>query len=111
MSQWCTDAPVRLARATLDAFRAADLEHLAKREIDPRGIDVAALAAASDGFSGAEIEQAVVATLYASHARGEPVDTAALLEEIRATRPLSVVMAERVGALRAWASGRTVPAN
>lgn len=85
--------------------------HLAKREMDPRGIDVAALAAACDGFSGAEIEQAVVAALYASHARGEPVDTSALLEEIRATRPLSVVMAERVGALRAWASGRTVPAN
>ena len=38
-------------------------------------------------------------------------DTQALLKELRDTRPLSVVMAERVGALRAWAAERTVPAN
>ena len=85
--------------------------HLAKREMDPRGIDVAALAAACDGFSGAEIEQAVVAALYASHARGQPVGTEVLSQEIRDTRPLSVVMAERVDALRTWAAERTVPAN
>jgi hypothetical protein len=28
--------------------------------------------------------------------------------ELAATQPLSVVMAERIGALRAWAAGRTV---
>jgi SpoVK/Ycf46/Vps4 family AAA+-type ATPase len=85
--------------------------HMDKRELDAGKVDTKALAAACEGFSGAEIEQAVVSALYASHARGRPVDTEALLEEVRATRPLSVVMAERVEALRAWAAQRTVPAN
>ncbi len=85
--------------------------HLKKRELDMKGIDIEALATACDGFSGAEIEQAMVSALYVSHARGQALDTQALLDEIHATRPLSVVMAERVTALRAWAAKRTVPAN
>ncbi len=85
--------------------------HMGMRELDTKKIAVEDLAAACDGFSGAEIEQAVVSALYTSHARGQSLDTQALLKEIRDTRPLSVVMAERVGALRAWASERTVPAN
>ena len=85
--------------------------HLEKRELNSTKIDTEALARACDGFSGAEIEQAVVSALYASHARNQPLDSQALLKEIRDTRPLSVVMAERVGALRAWAAKRTVPAN
>jgi hypothetical protein len=39
------------------------------------------------------------------------LDTELLMNEIRATRPLSVLMAEQVEALRAWASGRTVSAD
>jgi SpoVK/Ycf46/Vps4 family AAA+-type ATPase len=85
--------------------------HLEKRELNSANIDTETLARACDGFSGAEIEQAVVSALYASHARNQPLDAQALLKEIRDTRPLSVVMAERVGALRAWAAKRTVPAN
>jgi len=34
-----------------------------------------------------------------------------VLAELRATRPLAVVMAERVAELRAWASVRAVPAR
>jgi hypothetical protein len=34
-----------------------------------------------------------------------------LIDELRKTRPLSVIMAERVTTLRAWAAGRTVPAE
>ena len=85
--------------------------HLKKRELNSAKIDTEALARACDGFSGAEIEQVVVSALYASHARNQPLDAQALLKEIRDTRPLSVVMAERVDALRAWAAERTVPAN
>jgi hypothetical protein len=39
------------------------------------------------------------------------LDTATLLDEAARTKPLSVVMAERVAALRGWAQGRTVAAN
>ncbi len=82
--------------------------HLDKRGLDAEGFALPALAAAADGFSGAEIEQAVVAGLYAAHAERRPLDTDLLMAEIRSTRPLSVLMAEQVQALRDWARGRTV---
>jgi SpoVK/Ycf46/Vps4 family AAA+-type ATPase len=69
------------------------------------------LAAACEGFSGAEIEQAVVSAVYAASAQQQTADARHLLRELRATRPLSVVMAERVTALRAWAAERAVPAD
>ena len=85
--------------------------HLRRRGIESSGIDVAALAQLSDGYSGAEIEQVVVAALYRAAADKAPLDSAHLTTEIRATVPLSVTMAENIDALRAWAEGRTVPAN
>ena len=99
------DLPSAAARAGILAI------HTARRGvvIDPAGL--AALAAASDGFSGAELEQAVASAEYAAHADGGAVEAAHILAELRATRPLSVVMAEKVAALREWASTRTVPAD
>lgn len=85
--------------------------HLRKRGLDPAGYDLDGLAAAADGFSGAEIEQAIVSGLYAAHAAGAPLNDFGLHAELRRTRPLSVVMAEPVQALRDWARGRTVPAD
>ena len=99
------DLPGPAARA--DIFRL----HLARRGEDAGRFDVPALAAAAEGFSGAEIEQAVVASLYEARAGGFPLDTAALLVSLRSTRPLSVTRAESIAALRRWAAGRCVPAE
>jgi SpoVK/Ycf46/Vps4 family AAA+-type ATPase len=85
--------------------------HLAKRKIKANGIDFASCAAACEGFSGAEIEQAVVSSLYSAHARKLALTTKTVMDEIARTRPLSVVMSERIARLRAWARDRTVPAN
>ncbi|MET0808280.1 MAG: AAA family ATPase [Pseudoxanthomonas sp.] len=85
--------------------------HLSRRQLRPEDFALPALAAAANGFSGAEIEQAVVAALYTAHAEKKPLDTDLLMQEIRAARPLSVIMAEQVSALRAWAGERTVPAD
>ena len=85
--------------------------HLARRQLAADDFALPALAAASNGFSGAEIEQAIVAALYTAHAEKKALDTDLLMHEIRNTRPLSVIMAEQVSALRAWASERTVPAD
>ncbi|MGD8672638.1 MAG: AAA family ATPase, partial [Thiogranum sp.] len=85
--------------------------HLAKRDHAPHDFELMRLATASEGFSGAEIEQAVVAGLYLAREQGEKLTTAHLLTELAQTRPLSVVMAEQLAALRAWAAQRTVPAN
>ncbi len=90
--------------------RAIFALHLARRGRDPEAFDLDRLAAASRGFSGAEIEQAVVSALYAAFSGAGHLTTDLLLEELAATRPLSVTLAERLEALRAWARGRTVPA-
>jgi hypothetical protein len=84
--------------------------HAARRGIglDPGALG--ALAQACEGFSGAEIEQAVVAGIYSANAQHKTADAQILRAEIAATRPLAVVMAEKVEALREWAEGRTVSA-
>ena len=85
--------------------------HLQRRSQPPESFDLPALAAATDGFSGAEIEQVIIAALYTVFAGAARLTDDALLAEAAATRPLSVVAAERIAGLRRWASGRTVPAN
>ena len=84
--------------------------HLSKREQNPEQFDLPLLSAASDGFSGAEIEQAIVSALYTCAAQNTDLTTDALLSASAQTRPLSVVMSEKIQALREWAQGRTVPA-
>ncbi len=85
--------------------------HLRRRNKAPSGFDIDLLAASSEGFTGAEIEQAIVSALYAAQAQEEHLETQHLLEEIERTSPLSVVMAEKIEALRSWATERTVPAD
>ncbi len=95
------------AEARREIFRI----HLARRKRKPGDFDLEALAAASEGFSGSEIEQAVVAAMYAAFAAGREVSTEDLRAELSQTQPLSVLMAEKVAALRAWAQGRCVRAD
>ena len=99
------DLPDPKVRASILAI------HLSNRHQALGHFDIEALAAAMDGFSGAEIEQAVVSGLYAAHALGQALGSEHILREIEQTRPLSVVMQERVTALREWAAGRTVPCD
>jgi SpoVK/Ycf46/Vps4 family AAA+-type ATPase len=83
--------------------------HLARRKQEPADFDVSALAAASEGMSGAEIEQAVVASLYRSLHEKRPLDAAMLHAELEQTVPLSVTRREDVARLRDLAEGRFVP--
>ena len=83
--------------------------HLRLRKQDPERVDLQRVVEASVGFSGAEIEQAVIGALYrALHAK-RPLDTALVVEELGATRPLSVTRREEVERLRTMAQGRFVP--
>ena len=84
--------------------------HLEKRQVSTAEVSLDEVAEASDGFSGAEIEQVVVSSLYAVHGDSE-MNTQYLLDEIKATRPLSVVLAESIDRLRDWAADRTVPVD
>ncbi|MBU2886466.1 AAA family ATPase [Gilvimarinus agarilyticus] len=84
--------------------------HLKKRDLSPEQYDLAALSAASQGFNGAEIEQAVVGAVYQAQNGAHRLTTELLLQQCTATSPLSVVMAEQIASLRRWAQDRTVPA-
>jgi SpoVK/Ycf46/Vps4 family AAA+-type ATPase len=99
------DLPDAGVRATILAI------HLTSRGQRLGDFDVESLADAMEGFSGAEIEQAVVSALYAAHAMNQPLASAHIRREIEQTKPLSTVMHERIDALRAWANGRTVPCD
>jgi hypothetical protein len=82
--------------------------HLAKRGLDPAAFDVRGLALACDGFSGAEMEQAVISALYSASGAGEKTASNHVLEQLRLTRPLSVIKAEAVGFIRGWARERNI---
>ncbi len=85
--------------------------HLRKRRRNSADYDLPGLSAAAEGFSGAEIEQAVVSGLYAAFAEKSELTTEHILAAIHATEPISVVMREHVEQLRAWARGRCVMAD
>ncbi|MHC4166425.1 MAG: hypothetical protein ACYSWQ_05670 [Planctomycetota bacterium] len=72
---------------------------------------MAALAEASEGYSGSEIEQAVVAALHEALARNTKLETRFILSALQTSPPLSVTMAEKVESLRRWAQNRCVPAD
>ena len=99
------DLPSEDVRASILAI------HLSRRDQPLASFDIKSLAALMQGFSGAEIEQAVVAALYAAHAKKGALSTDLIAAEIRQTRPLSVVMSEKISALRNWSDGRTVPCD
>ena len=99
------DLPNREVRAALFAL------HLKKRGRDATGFDLTKLAGASEGFSGAEIEQVIVASLYTAFNAKQQLTTEILLAEIQGTEPLSVTRAEEVQSTREWAKTRAVPAD
>ena len=85
--------------------------HLLKRNRDPAAFDLHTLAMASDGLSGAEIEQAVIAGLYEAFDQGRPLKMEDLLNVLQETIPLSTMMQEQIQALREWAHQRARPAS
>jgi len=70
--------------------------------------DLLKIVSASDGFSGSEIEHAVVSALYRALHRKIPLATDLLIEELTNTVPLSVTRREDIDQLRETAQGRFV---
>jgi hypothetical protein len=85
--------------------------HLTKRGRDPEAFDTAALAAACEEFSGAEIEEAIVSGLYDAFSEGVDLGTEHVHGALRQTIPLARTMAEQMRALREWTDGRARPAS
>jgi ATP-dependent 26S proteasome regulatory subunit len=85
--------------------------HLEKRGRVPDGFDLDALAKRSEGFSGAEIEQAIVSGLFDAFSAQSELDTTIVMHSIGETVPLSKTMSEELAKLRSWAQGRARPAS
>ena len=83
--------------------------NLGLRKQDPTAFDLDRLVNATDGFSGAEIEQVIIAGLYRALHVKRQLDTDLILEEIGGTIPLSVSRREDLEPLRETARGRFVP--
>ncbi len=99
------DLPTATARKDILAV------HLQRRKRDPARFDLEALSALSEGFSGAELEEAIASALYQAFQTGGEVEDRHIAEALRTTVPLSITMREPIQALRSWAQGRTVPAD
>jgi ATP-dependent 26S proteasome regulatory subunit len=85
--------------------------HLNKRKRDLNTFNLKALAKATDGFSGAEIEQVVVGALYIAYDADRDLLQKDLISEAKAVVPLSVMMSEEIDELRTWAELRARPAS
>lgn len=80
--------------------------HLRKHHRDPENFDLDKLAGAAEGFSGAELEEAVISALFDVFDSQTNLSTEALLRAINETVPLSTTVKEEIERLRQWASGR-----
>jgi ATP-dependent 26S proteasome regulatory subunit len=69
------------------------------------------LSNASEGYSGAEIEQAVIAALFDAFAERRSLRRDDLLRAVANMVPLSITQAEQIQAIRSWANVRAVAAT
>ncbi|MBN1754894.1 AAA family ATPase [bacterium] len=81
---------------------------LTKHKQKPAEFDLPLLVANSEGFSGAEIEQAITSALYSAFSGAGKVTTKLILEELEQTHPLSETRREDIEELREWARERAV---
>jgi len=105
-----TDLPGATEREMIWAIQ------ITRRQRKPQDFNLQGLAAASEGFTGAEIEQAVTDALYRAFAEAREPKTGDILAAVTETVPLSKLMGDQIAGLRKWAQGRcrmaaTVPAE
>ncbi len=94
------DLPAEEERAEI--FRI----HLIRRGRRPEDFDLKALGMASEHFSGAEIEEAIISGLYDAFYAQRDLTMDDILQTMRQTVPLSKTMDEHLNRLRSWAEGR-----
>ena len=85
--------------------------HLRKVKRDPEHFGLDQLAQLSSGFSGAEIEQTVIAALYEGFHQNRDINHSDVVQSLQAIVPLSKTMREDIDSLREWAQTRARPAS
>ncbi len=85
--------------------------HLQRRNRDSDQFDIRSLAAMANEFTGSELEQAVLSGLFAAFSENAELEDRHIASEIQKTKPLAVLMKERIRELRGWAKNRCVSAD
>ncbi|MFA5362355.1 MAG: hypothetical protein WC335_03785 [Candidatus Omnitrophota bacterium] len=85
--------------------------HIRKRKRDPGNFDRKAFTGNSEGFSGAEIEQAIIFSLFDAFVAGHDLTTDDICKSLKETVPLSQTMREQIDGIREWAGMRARPAS
>jgi ATPase family protein associated with various cellular activities (AAA)/AAA+ lid domain-containing protein len=85
--------------------------HLRLRNQDPAAFELDQVAAVTEGFSGAELEQVVISAALQALSDRRPLDTETLASEARSTVPLARTRREDVMRLREYARERFVPVS
>lgn len=80
--------------------------HLSKRKMDPAEFDLDALSQTASGYSGAEIEEAIISAMFDAFYEKEKLTTERVFESLKQAVPLSKTMSEDIDELRKWADGR-----
>ncbi|MFH2010409.1 MAG: AAA family ATPase, partial [bacterium] len=99
------DLPTRAERAEILTV------HLRKRNQDPEALDLLGVSKATEGFTGAELEQLVVSAMYFAFEWDRPVMDTDLYTSLGRTVPLSRTMIERIKTIKRWADSRAVKAG
>lgn len=99
---WILDLPENEQKAEILSI------HLAARNRDPKKFDLAAIAREAAGFSGSELEQAIVEALFYAFYEDRDVETRDILEVVKRTSPIAHAMKEEIGRLRDWAQSRNI---
>ena len=85
--------------------------HIKKTGRDPDNFDIPEFAKATDGFSGAEIEQTVNDAMYVAFFEKHDLDDTSIQNAIKNTIPLSKKRKEEINALRRWGALNTISAS
>ena len=91
----------------LEVFRV----HLRRREIDPSTFNLEPLKKLTRGWTGAEIEQAVVSAITTARLQDRALTQEDLFDITATVVPLSKTMKEQVDLIRNWAFDRAVRAS
>ncbi|OHB54736.1 MAG: hypothetical protein A2Y07_05775 [Planctomycetes bacterium GWF2_50_10] len=85
--------------------------HISKCKRDAGAFDLQKLAKVSAGYSGAEIEQAILSALYEAYACKAELNDENIAQALKNSPPISVTMAESINTLLEWSKGRCVPVD
>ncbi len=95
-----------------EAERAAIFNiHIAKRKRDAAEYHIGELVSLSEGFSGAEIEQAIISSMYDAFYENRDIQTSDIAKALQETVPLSQTMREKIEHLKQWAKLRARPSS